>query len=204
MADKFKGIYRNQSIRLSNWDYGWNGMYYVTICTGGRECYFGNVIKGKMFHSRLGNLAKKFWLEIPEHFEYVRLNEYIIMPNHVHGIVEINKKPNLDHCRCVINHAPTSPLINSNTKELELIIKKGGITRTNNPMLHENLSRIMRWYKGRTTFEIRKENPDYCWQSRFYDTIIHDDKSLKNIRNYIRANPNNWGKDKLNLKYRKA
>jgi REP element-mobilizing transposase RayT len=82
---------------MPNWDYGWNGMYYVTICTGGRECYFGDIINGELKLSEIGSIADKLWLEIPNHFHFVKLDKYVIMPNHVHGIVVINKTN--DECR---------------------------------------------------------------------------------------------------------
>jgi len=66
-------------------------------------------------------------------------------------------------------------------------------------MLHQNLSRIIRWYKGRCTFEIRKFFPEFQWQSRFYEHIIRNDQSYANIAWYIQTNVSNWEKDKLNL-----
>ncbi len=77
---------------MRNWDYGWNASYYITICTGGRECFFGNIEDGKVKLSEIGIFADKFWLEIPNHFHYVKLDEYIIMPNHIHGIIIIDNK----------------------------------------------------------------------------------------------------------------
>lgn len=77
---------------MQNWDYGWNAAYYVTICTGARECYFGTIEGKKVKLSEIGLLATKFWLEIPKHFHNVELDEYIIMPNHIHGIIIIDNK----------------------------------------------------------------------------------------------------------------
>nr|WP_311196069.1 transposase [Antarcticibacterium sp. 1MA-6-2] len=64
-------------------------------------------------------------------------------------------------------------------------------------MLNENLSKIIRWYKGRTTFEIRKIDPNFSWQSRFHDHIIRNDQSFHRISEYIKNNPSNWKEDKL-------
>ncbi len=74
----------------------------------------------------------------------------------------------------------------------------GGITGEHNPMGKNTLGEIIRWYKGRSTFEIRKIYPDFQWQSRFYDHIIRTEESLYNIRNYIISNPGMWGKDRNN------
>ncbi len=90
MGEKFKDIYRIEPARKPNWDYSWDGMYYVTICTGGRELYFGDVVNGQMIFSDIGQKANGFWKEVPEHFRFVRLDEFQIMPDHVHGLIEIN------------------------------------------------------------------------------------------------------------------
>ena len=98
MSEKFQNKYRIPSARLLNWDYGWNAAYYVTICTHNRECYFGEIVKPNnckssqiMQLSEIGNIAKKYWLEIPAHFPFVELDAFVIMPNHIHGIIIINK-----------------------------------------------------------------------------------------------------------------
>lgn len=90
---KFKGKYRIESTRLQNWDYGWDGAYFVTIVTKNRECFFGEISKTKqMILSKIGEVAEKFWLKIPSHFPFVELDKFVVMPNHVHGIIIINKK----------------------------------------------------------------------------------------------------------------
>ncbi len=68
---------------MQNWDYGWNAYYFITICTEGREFYFGEIVNQKMKLSEIGILANEFWLEIPKHFQHITLNEYIIMPDHL-------------------------------------------------------------------------------------------------------------------------
>ena len=72
------------------------------------------------------------------------------------------------------------------------MVKRGGITGDKNPMLHDNISRIIRWYKGRCTFEIRKIRADFAWQARFYDHIIRNSDSFNRISEYIKSNPQNW------------
>lgn len=90
MPDKFQNKYRIPSARMRNWNYGWNKSYFVTICAKKREYYFGEISNGEMIFSEIGEMANKYWLEIPEHFPFVVLDEFIIMPNHVHGIIIIN------------------------------------------------------------------------------------------------------------------
>ena len=96
MDDKFQNKYRISSTRLQNWDYGWNAAYFVTICTQNREYYFGGIVDGKMHLSEIGALAHKYWPEIPGHFPCVKLGAFIVMPNHIHGIIVIDKPDNTD------------------------------------------------------------------------------------------------------------
>ena len=76
---------------LQNWDYGWNAAYFVTICTQNRENYFGHIVYGKMHMSEIGQMAEKFWHEIPQHYPFVKSGPFVVMPNHVHGIIIIDK-----------------------------------------------------------------------------------------------------------------
>src|SRR5262245_22938523 len=96
MPDKFKNRYRIPSARLANRDYSSNGAYFITICTANRKDYFGEIINGEMKLSRIGEYANKCRIEIPNHFPHFYLNEFIVMPNHIHGIVLI-EKPYIDN-----------------------------------------------------------------------------------------------------------
>ena len=91
MNNLFKNKYRIRSTRLQNWDYSSNGNYFITICTKNRHHYFGKIIDGKMQLSDIGIIAERYWNEIPNHFSCVILDEFIIMPNHIHGILVIEK-----------------------------------------------------------------------------------------------------------------
>lgn len=91
MAEKYKNKYRTESFRAKWWDYTWNAAYFVTICTLNRQYYFGKVSNGKMILSGAGVLADVFWHEIKNHHKYVELDAFVMMPNHIHGILIINK-----------------------------------------------------------------------------------------------------------------
>jgi putative transposase len=176
---KFQNKYRIPPARLQNWDYGDNGAYFITICTQNRDHFFGEITTGSEFMAtELGAIAENIWIEIPIHFPFVELGNFVIMPNHVHGILIINKDNN-----------DSTQFVDSET---------GGFAGDKNPMLHDNISRIIRWYKGRCSFEMRKIHPDFGWQSRFYDHIIKNAKSFETIQNYIVNNPSNWKEDKFN------
>ncbi|MFT4018000.1 MAG: hypothetical protein QM668_13625, partial [Agriterribacter sp.] len=87
MSDKFQNKYRIASTRLQNWDYRWNAPYFITICTLNREYYFGEIETGKMVLSKQGILADVLWHEIKNHAKNIDLDEFVIMPNHIHGIL---------------------------------------------------------------------------------------------------------------------
>lgn len=91
--EKFKGKYRIPSARWTSWDYSQNAAYFITICAAHREHYFGEVVNGAMTVTPLGQAAFDCWQEIPAHFPFVILDEFVVMPNHVHGIIVIDKSP---------------------------------------------------------------------------------------------------------------
>jgi putative transposase len=100
----YKNQYRSKSIRLPHRDYAQNGWYFVTICTYQKINYFGDIINGKIQRSPIGDIAEKCWLEIPQHHQYISIDQFIIMPNHVHGIIIIDN-PNC--CRDVAGNVST-------------------------------------------------------------------------------------------------
>jgi len=179
MSDKYKGRYRIESARLKNWDYGWNAAYFVTICTHGREHYFGDIINGRMQLSEIGHLANKYWSEIPKHFPFVELDSFVVMPNHVHGIVIINK-PN-----------------DERYVETQNFASLPSESRNKFGPQSKNLASIIRGFKIGVTKNARIINADFAWQSRYYDHIIRNDESLFRIRDYIKNNPLKWMKDKF-------
>jgi REP element-mobilizing transposase RayT len=167
-------------MRLSGYNYNQPGDYFVTICTKKFACHFGDVVDEEVRLSDVGKIANKCWLEIPKHFENVELDGYIVMPNHVHGIVRI-----LDS----VGVADLRPLQNDkNTKE----------QFDRSKML---LSKIIHGFKSSVTCIIYKQNLriSFKWQRYYYDHIIETDEALDNIREYIRLNPLNWDNDRNNL-----
>ena len=202
--DKFQNKYRIPSDRWQTWDYGSNGAYFITICIQNRRHFFGEIIDSTipdesiMHLNDMGEMAEKYWVEIPQYFPFVSLGNFVIMPNHMHGILIIDN-PTIVQTRLIASlsdlQSPTPESTSENNSTPTT--KTGGITGDKNPMFHENISRIIRWYKGRCSFEIRKTHSDFGWQSRFYDHIIRNSASYENIQNYISNNPQNWIKDKF-------
>ncbi len=160
ISQKELNKYQIKSIRANWWDYASNGNYFITICTKNMIPFFGKLVNEKVNLSEIGNIAQTNWEKISCYFPYVSLGPYIIMPNHLHGIITIEKSsyPNL------IEDAKFGP--------------QSG-----------NLASIVRGYKSSVTIEARKLNLDFCWQARFYDRIIRDENELQNIIEYIYDNP---------------
>jgi REP element-mobilizing transposase RayT len=184
MPDKFQNKYRIPSARLQTWDYGSNGLYFITICTQNREHYFGEIQNGKMILSEIGILANKYWNEIPEHFPFVILDAFVVMPNHVHGIIIIDKPD---------NDGP-----NVETQNFASLPSQPSKISTNKfgPQ-SKNLASIIRGFKIGVTKNARLIHADFAWQSRFYDHIIRNNESYDKIRNYIANNPLKWEEDKF-------
>lgn len=108
MSEKFNDRYRIPSARLQKWDYGWNATYFITICTSGHDNYFGKISEGIIDLTEIGKMAQKYWLEIPYHFPFVKLDEFVVMPNHIHGIISIAKSNAKDNLSDLDNWGKTS------------------------------------------------------------------------------------------------
>ncbi len=208
MADKFQNRYRISSVRLQNWDYGWNATYFVTICTQNRKCYFGDIVDGKMQLSEIGEIANKCWMKIPKHFPFVELDEFVVMPNHLHGIIIINKSNDnyktIDQYNDTVkiqNIAETQNLIETQNLASLQGEKNNGretISQIKNKFgsQSKNLASIIRGLKTGVTKRVRQICDDFAWQSRFYDHIIRNNESFEKIRTYIIENPLKWNNDK--------
>mgnify|MGYP003611770962 FL=1 len=189
MQNKFKNKYRIPSARLQTWDYSNNGAYFITICTQNRNHFFGKIVNQEMQLTEIGKLAEKYWLEIPEHFSFVELGNFVVMPNHFHGILIIDKT-NIDSTEppaiVETRHCLVSTIVSSN----ETI----GQSRFQNQGKN-TISSIVGSYKSIVTKMSRPINPNFGWQSRFHDHIIRNANAFENIQNYIANNPAKWKED---------
>jgi putative transposase len=169
--------YHRRSIRLPGYDYAQVGAYFVTIVAQGRECMFGEVISGEMKLNDAGCMVKQWWLDLSRRFPTVETDEYIVMPNHLHGILVITVGAD----RCV---GPE---------------KKGA-------HIGAPLPTTMQWFKTMTTNEyirgVKSRGwPPFVgklWQRNYYEHIIRDERSLHEVRQYIENNPFRWAEDKEN------
>jgi REP element-mobilizing transposase RayT len=186
MPQKFKNKYRILSHRLQDWDYGSNGSYFVTICTQNRVHYFGEIESGKMILNVIGEQAETSFREIPIHFPFVKLGNFVVMPDHVHAIIIINKPDEIavETQDLASPQTPTSIKHHVETQDFASLHKFGPQSK--------NLASIVRGYKIGVTKFTRTMKIDFAWQPRFYDHIIRNSGSFERIQNYIINNPLNW------------
>ncbi len=196
---KFKNKYRIESLRLKNWDYGSNAAYFITICTKNRAHFFGEIANRKMILTDIGEFAEKFWLEIPDHFPFIELGNFVVMPDHTHGILIINKNYNqlIDGGTIdggTIDGGVETPKLGVSIDANATPVKKnGGKNGGKNEKWKPNtIGSIINQYKRIVTINARKINTDFAWQPRYYDHIIRDSASFERIQTYIADNPSKW------------
>lgn len=168
-------IHHRRSIRLKGWDYRQPGSYFVTLVTHDREPLFGLVDGGTVTLTPLGLIAQTLWRNLPRHFAHVRLDEFIVMPNHVHGIIWLTanvRPPDAD--------LPASPARQLLPGSLGAVIGsyKSQVTRRINAMRHTPGAAV--------------------WQVNYYEHIVRNDRALAAIRQYICDNPMRWEGDPEN------
>jgi len=192
MGHKFKNKSRTSS-RLQNWDYRWAAAYFITICTKERLHYFGELVDNKMQLSNVGLLANVFWHEIKNHAKNIELGEFVVMPNHVHGILILNDS-NVD--------SNVDPIVVGTRHALSLQQSESETAKTIGQNHDQNqgknsVSSIVGSYKSAVTKHSNRLGFEFGWQSSFYDHIIRDAQSFENIQNYIANNPMKWEEDKF-------
>ena len=172
--------HNRQSIRLKGYDYSKPGYYFITICVSNRYHLFGKVSEGCVYLNKYGEIAEKEWLYTEILRDNVRLDEFIVMPNHVHGII-------------LITHQMNSRGVSQYASAVE--------PENNFRSPSNNLGAIVRGFKSTVTKQINELNNqpgDKVWQRNYYDHIIRNRQDLNRIRKYIRDNPENWENDILN------
>jgi len=176
---KFNDKYRIESTRHPNWNYSSNGIYFITICTLNKNHFFGKIIKNKVLLSEKGKIATNHWKEIVKYYPQVILEDFVIMPNHVHGLIRIK-------------NVETTNLGVSNINKVELNNKNSiGLEKWKSSLM----AKIINQFKRTTTIEMKNKNLFFGWQSRFFDEIIKNEKHYWAIKKYIQDNPKNWEKD---------
>ena len=186
--------YHRRTIRLNNYDYASKGAYFITICTCQKENIFGDVVGGKIVLNDIGMIVDRYWNKIQNYFLNVETDEYIIMPNHVHGIIFIlNELKNTTRAQQPLPtrgcHAPTDDARN------------GTHGRKFGDMEPGSISSIICTLKSLTTRTVNKQmriKGGTIWQRNYFERIIRNKNELNKIRLYIVNNPVNWEMDKEN------
>ena len=167
-------VHRRRSIRLPNYDYSQNGVYFITICTKYREYFFGKVVDKKKVLSEIGKISAKCWFEIPNHFPFVKLDAFVITPNYIHGIFVI------DHVVEAKNFLPIQK-----TQQ-----KTNGTSKT--------VGSIIRGYKiGVTKWRRKHADIHDVWYRNYYEHIIRNNRAFEKIRDYVHLNLEKWNVDKF-------
>jgi len=178
--------HHRRSIRIRGYDYSQSGAYFVTICAQNRECLFGNIVDGEMRLNDSGQMVHSIWNDLPDRYPDIETDEFVVMPNHVHGIVVIRR----DDCRGEVFSPPV-------VSPIPIIKQGGGIP----PLRRHTLGQIIAFFKYQTTKQINKirDTPRHpVWQRNYYEHIIRGEQEMNRIREYIIANPAKWTEDENN------
>ncbi|HEX9987484.1 MAG TPA: transposase [Chloroflexia bacterium] len=170
--------HHRHSTRLKGYDYAQAGAYFITIVTQGRESFLGQVLDGEVKLHMAGDLVAQQWYELPNRFPNIETDEFVVMPNHIHGIIVIHSSS--------VNSYSSEPGTNA------VAISKVETSVT--------LGNVVRAFKAVTTQLIRKSGlVEFGWQRNYHDHIIRNEHEMDNIRAYILYNPANWAQDEENL-----
>ena len=186
---RYRDQYRIESTRLPGWDYTSAAHYYVTLCTKNQQCFFGDVVERMMHLSPIGEIVAEEWQKTPLVRRNVMVDHYVVMPNHLHGIIVIVETP------LGVGASPTeapnvarSSAVETSRRDVSTVpsgVKSGSLGAIIGQIKSVCTKRI--WASG---------SRDFAWQPRFYDHAIRDDPSLNRIRQYIADNPAKWGEDR--------
>ncbi|WNZ26256.1 transposase [Leptolyngbya sp. NK1-12] len=180
--------HHRRSIRLKGYDYTTAGAYFITLCTHQRECLFGTIEDGQMQLSLLGQIVQSCWLRLPQHFQSVELDAFVVMPNHVHGIIWLG---GMD-CR----GEAFAPRLIASSQDIHTNASpppKDGTQPGSIGAIVQNFKSV----STRRINQLRKTAGRPVWQRNYYERIIRDQRALQNIRRYIQNNPLSWWQDQL-------
>jgi putative transposase len=174
--------------RLSGRTYTEAGNYFITICTSNREEYLGKIEKGKMILSPIGKIANELWNELSQIYSNIVLDEFVVMPDHIHGIIMIKNNP---------NQAGNLPRQVPNKRSLIPNDKLNNQKKNLHPLIKNSISSIINHYKGSVKKWSNVNGYSFRWQSKFHDRIIRSDKEFYFVQKYIRDNPKKWEINKI-------
>ena len=202
---KFRHKYRIPTARATWHDYT-GGAYFVTICTAGKECFFGDVVNNVMQLSPLGKYTAMCMENISNHYKYAEIPLFVVMPNHVHAVAFIDspagESPHRRDVACNVSEPPTVGEL-YHRRDVARYVS----TTTNKPRENNNrqmstispkrgsLSVVIRGIKSAVTKYANTNKIRFGWQTRFHDRIVRDQDELNRIAEYIENNPAKWNLD---------
>ena len=188
-------IHHRRSIRLKGYDYSQEGLYFVTICVQNRHCLFGRIADKEMILNEYGKIAYDEWFKTPNIRSNVQLDAFVVMPNHIHGIIVIT---NNDIGRGV-SHTPSSDNdANNGHEHSNTPVSNGGVCDTPLRSPANTIGAIIRGYKSAVTRQMRELGfLDIIWQRNYYEYIIRNEQAYQNISDYIIHNSEKWQDDKF-------
>lgn len=189
--------HNRRTIRLKGYDYSQSGFYFITICCHGRELLFGDIKNGEMIWNDAGNITNECWLDIPNHFPNVVLHEFIVMPNHIHGIIEIKTKSvGAIYDTIVGANDGNDTIVGANDYSPLQCVGAENYLFPRSPS--KTIGSIVRGFKIGVTKWMRQNTNVYdVWQRNYWEHIIRDDNDYERIAKYIVNNPQNWDQDQL-------
>ena len=200
-----KTKYNRQSIRLPEYDYSLPGEYFITICIHDRECLLGEIIDGAMFMNENGKCVDQFWHTLTSHYKELTLGEWVVMPNHVHGILIINDVGAIHELplhELPQHELPQHELPQHELPQHELSFNDDfSLNNSKEKRRKMLLPKIMGRLKMNSSKQInifRQTSGNRVWQRDYFEHIIRNGKSYNEIEHYIRSNPLNWVNDKEN------
>lgn len=202
--------HHRRSIRLQGYDYSQQGLYFITLCCQDRAHLFGEILDGEMIFNDAGLQAQKCWQDIPNHFPNAVLHEYIIMPNHIHGIIEFvganqyspnNNSPNNNSPNQTFSDNGNHVENNDKAKDLELVNGTKNFSPLPNVTWRspsKTIGSVIRGFKiGVTKWMRNNTNVVNVWQRNYYDHIIRNEQDYERISEYIKNNPILWKEDRF-------
>ncbi len=182
-------IHHRRSTRLKGFDYAEAGLYFITVCCHGRACSFGNIENDEMILNEFGRIAHNEWLKTTAIRSNVELHDFVIMPNHIHGIIQIIHTPR----RGVLN----TPTLNTHENQgVCNTLMQQGVCNTPLRSPSQTIGAIIRGYKSSVTKQLNLIGfTGQLWQRNYYEHIIRNNRSYLHISKYIFDNPKNWQDD---------
>lgn len=184
-------IHHRRSIRLRDYDYSRPGAYYVTICAFNKNCFFGQVVEHQMHENECGHIVREQWLESAKIRKEIELDTFIVMPNHMHGILWV-LGPRGEHALM------KSGFVERLDRMPKALPRPNGVIPAMRP---RSLASWAAGFKSAITSRVRKvwDKPRAeVWQEDYFERVVRDEEELNRIRDYIMTNPLRWGSDRYN------